>query len=74
MATKKPDTIQAAAKSFKPEIRREETKTRRLQLLLKPSAYAAAEAYAEAQGLTLNELANQLFLSLASARTGARKK
>lgn len=48
------------------EIRKAETKTRRVQLLMRPSTYEALKAKAKREGDTLNNLINRVLEAYAN--------
>ena len=47
-------------RGFTPKLDKPETKSRRLQLLIKPSVYSAVKQIADASGLSVNEIINQI--------------
>lgn len=47
-------------RGFTPKLDKPETKSRRVQLLIKPSVYSAVKQIADASGLSVNEIINQI--------------
>lgn len=61
--TEKPQPLSADSSVLEHQIesnKAKNTKTRRVQLLLKESTYAKAKSYAKAKGISVNELVNVL--------------
>ena len=55
-----PATSAASLKGFTPKTEKAETKSRRLQLLIKPSVYDRVKQIAEQSDLSVNDLINQI--------------
>ena len=54
-------TVEAPSlRGFTPKLDKPETKSRRLQLLIKPSVYGAVKQIADESGLSVNEIINQI--------------
>lgn len=61
--TEKPQPLSADSSVLEHQIesnKAKNTKTRRVQLLLKENTYAKAKSYAKARGISVNELVNVL--------------
>ena len=59
-AQQAPATSAASLKGFTPKTEKVETKSRRLQLLIKPSVYDRVKQIAEQSDLSVNDLINQI--------------